>query len=622
MTDGLLSWRAPPAVAVKPAQSRSAEMDSVTFGVRAAGSTVVIAAPESLATALADFYILALAPAAAGAPDVTIEGEAGDHAIAVAGRPIARELTLGGVLARLADLLPDVARPEVEGAWIQAAALGWEDKVALVAGRTRAGCAALVSWLIDRGFSCQGSDYCFVARDDGRVAGLAGPLIIPDAATPTVAKLAAFRDLPSASVDDALIVAPAAGWRAPEEFARCGLVILAEFAPGAKFAIEALDFGRDQDLLMPPLHPEFARKRALPPAAVAFMAKIPIVRLRYGDTDDFDGVVDHFVRSTLEGEISERDFARFADAFAGQAAAPKPAPAQKFEIPKPSERKLAKFLTIGMATYDDYDGVYFSLQALRMYHPEIVDEVEFVLVDNHPDGACAEPLKQLEHHIPNYRYVPAGAFAGTAIRDAVFAEAGGEFVLCMDSHVFFVPGALRRLIAYMRARPETRDLLQGPLVYDDLTTISTHFDPVWRAGMYGTWATDPRGQDPDGEPFEIPMQGLGVFACRRAAWPGFNPRFRGFGGEEGYIHEKVRQRGARALCLPFLRWMHRFNRPMGTPYRNIWEDRFRNYMIGFAELGLPTDGVTGEIVAVLGEESGRRLIETLAREVAEAGRTR
>jgi hypothetical protein len=28
-----------------------------------------------------------------------------------------------------------------------------------------------------------------------------------------------------------------------------------------------------------------------------------------------------------------------------------------------------KLLTIGMATYDDYDGVYFTLQSLRMYHP-------------------------------------------------------------------------------------------------------------------------------------------------------------------------------------------------------------------------------------------------------------
>ena len=69
----------------------------------------------------------------------------------------------------------------------------------------------------------------------------------------------------------------------------------------------------------------------------------------------------------------------------------------------------------------------------------------------------------------------------------------------------------------------------------------------------------------DGEPFEIPMQGLGVFACRKRAWPGFNAAFHGYGGEEGYLHEKFRRTGARCLCVPWLRWMHRFKHPAGAP---------------------------------------------------------
>jgi hypothetical protein len=59
---------------------------------------------------------------------------------------------------------------------------------------------------------------------------------------------------------------------------------------------------------------------------------------------------------------------------------------------------------------------------------------------------------------------------------------------------------------------------------------------------------------------------MGVFSCRKGAWPGFNPMFRGFGGEEGYIHEKFRQAGGRCLCLPWLRWTHRFGRPAGIGY--------------------------------------------------------
>ena len=98
---------------------------------------------------------------------------------------------------------------------------------------------------------------------------------------------------------------------------------------------------------------------------------------------------------------------------------------------------------------------------------------------------------------------------------------------------------------------------------DDLKTISTHFNPVWRNEIWGNWATDPRGLDPEGEPFDVPMQGMGVFSCRKEAWLGFNPAFRGFGGEEGYIHEKFRQAGARTLCLPWLRWVHRFRQAGG-----------------------------------------------------------
>ena len=39
------------------------------------------------------------------------------------------------------------------------------------------------------------------------------------------------------------------------------------------------------------------------------------------------------------------------------------------------------FLTIGMATFDDYHGVYFSIQALRMYHREIMNETEILIID-------------------------------------------------------------------------------------------------------------------------------------------------------------------------------------------------------------------------------------------------
>lgn len=103
--------------------------------------------------------------------------------------------------------------------------------------------------------------------------------------------------------------------------------------------------------------------------------------------------------------------------------------------------------------------------------------------------------------------------------------------------------------------------------------------------MLGVWATDDRGLDEHGAPFEIEMQGLGLFTCRKQVWPGLHPMFRGFGGEEGYLHEKFRRSGGRVLCLPFLRWTHRSRRSRSVSYRMNWEDRIRNYLLGFGELG-------------------------------------
>lgn len=237
-------------------------------------------------------------------------------------------------------------------------------------------------------------------------------------------------------------------------------------------------------------------------------------------------------------------------------------------------------LTIGMATYKDFDGVYFTLQALRLYQD--LSDVEILVVDNF---GCNDTRSLVEHWV-NGRYILFREATGTAAsRDLVFREATGEAILCLDSHVLLVPQAVARLRQYYLDHPDSLDLLQGPLLYDDLSTLASHFDPVWRDRMWGVWAIDPRAEDPEGPPFEIPMQGLGLFSCRKEAWPGFHPAFRGFGGEEGYIHEKFRQKNRRCLCLPWLRWAHRFARPAGVPYPLRLVDRITNYLIGHRDLG-------------------------------------
>lgn len=305
-------------------------------------------------------------------------------------------------------------------------------------------------------------------------------------------------------------------------------------------------------------------------------------------------------------------------------------------------------LTIGMAVFDDYDGVYFTIQALRLYND--LRNIQFVVIDNNPDSPHGKETKRLVETKLGQTYIPFVESQGTTqTRQAVFDNAKGEIVVCLDSHVLLAPGALLSLTDYFLRNPESNDLISGPMLYDTLQDFATHFDPIWRAEMLGVWSNAWRcgchpshgvtfsvsdaganiakysgvagmdvspvslcgncdrslpslqyaghdsqlralgyrrlGESANDAPFAIPGQGLGAFACRRSAWLGFNKHFRGFGGEEIYIHEKFRQHGRQAICLPGFKWLHRFGRPNGVKYPLTRWNKVRNYVLGFNELG-------------------------------------
>jgi len=244
-----------------------------------------------------------------------------------------------------------------------------------------------------------------------------------------------------------------------------------------------------------------------------------------------------------------------------------------------------KLLTIGMCTYDDFHGTYFTIQALRMFHPIcMTDDVEFIVVDNNPESAQGKAVKDFMRFVKNGKYIPYTERVSTAVRNQVFKNAQGKYCLCLDCHVLLMPGTLEVLLNYYKENPDCKNIVQGPLVYDALSGLGySHFKPVWGKWMYGRWATDKEGLTGD-KPFEIPMQGLGLFSCETKNWLGFSDLFQGFGGEEGYIHEKFRRHGGKAICIPQLKWVHRFGRPERPPYPLKAEDRVWNYFIGWLEV--------------------------------------
>ena len=304
-----------------------------------------------------------------------------------------------------------------------------------------------------------------------------------------------------------------------------------------------------------------------------------------------------------------------------------------------------------MAHHSDYHGAYFSIQDIRKElifngRQDLLDKIEFIVVENAPDTNHAKELKNLFNHISqNKKNIDFSESQGTSqTRNKVIEAATGDFVLVMDCHVMLCPvvKVIEKIFEFMEANKDSNDLYHGPLIYDNLNHFSTQFNDTWGAEMWGQWGQAwtckcnnfnftimnrenrakvfslvkqrehshcpscnkefPNVQYAQHEgpflnsgcevsankdqPFEIPMQGLGLFFVRKAAWLKFNENARAFGGEEGYIHEKYRRYGYKVLCLPFLKWLHRFGRPDGVKYTLTLKDKVRNYILGFTEIGM------------------------------------
>ena len=308
-------------------------------------------------------------------------------------------------------------------------------------------------------------------------------------------------------------------------------------------------------------------------------------------------------------------------------------------------------LTAGLACHDDFHGVAFTIQSLKIHHA-LIDE--FVVVDNNPGSEQGQATKVFCKKHRDVKYVPFEVNGGTShTRGEIFRQATGDAVLVSDCHVLYYPGAIARLKQLYGSNPDTKNLYSGPMAHES-GLINTHLSDKWGEGMWGQWAsawsctckkpqhfyftkeagqTQPRdllshqpiahcryckqqipsvtweqhegrylplGFRPlginDDTPFEIPGMGLGSFSCMKHAWLGFNANHRRFGGEELYLHEKFRRAGHQAICLPYLKWWHRFQRPGGAKYHNTMWDKMRNYVLEFQELGLDLEPVRRHFV--------------------------
>jgi len=245
-------------------------------------------------------------------------------------------------------------------------------------------------------------------------------------------------------------------------------------------------------------------------------------------------------------------------------------------------------LTIGMPSYKNAEQVWWTIQSLRMYQD--LTDCEILVIDNFGDDALRDWCSYWSNGV--IRYVKFTDKQGTAIaKEQVFKNAReDDFVLCIDSHIMFSPGSITKLKEWIKNNKNCPDLIHGVMLYDNLVDCVDRMEQVWRDEMFGIWGRKKRYLPET--PYEIPMHGGGCVGCFKNQWLHYNEEFKGFGGEEGYIHMKYKQAGRKILCLPFLKWAHRFYDEISkAPYSLTVEEKIRNYLIGFLELGVDTKEV-------------------------------
>ena len=147
-------------------------------------------------------------------------------------------------------------------------------------------------------------------------------------------------------------------------------------------------------------------------------------------------------------------------------------------------------LTIGMPTYNDFDGVFFTVQSLRL-HQDLAD-TEILVVDNF---GCDHTRAFIENCAdPAIRYVRRTEITGTApAKDRVFREALGDAVLCCDSHILFAPTLIPALSPVAAHHDSAAGRIEAGWTLSEETVT---YDLAIPEGARGTLVLDPAWRDP------------------------------------------------------------------------------------------------------------------------------
>ncbi len=251
---------------------------------------------------------------------------------------------------------------------LNAVALGLNGRSILLLAESHEIQALSPVWGIDCGFDYMGSAVVAIESDGKTLLGFPGPIALAKTVAGPASSFEKFKTISGLISNDFVILSPASEWMSKDGRSTCVLTIVLNAAPGAALFVEPLDppFVRKQ--LKDSVRRQGGASQADHDTIAALADHLPALFVSFGTIEQLSGVVDHLMRYVLTCAPGRLAFAQLMES-----ATLKPPAAYRHPIPSATPKLPRRTLTIGMATYDDYDGVYFTVQALRLYHPEIMD---------------------------------------------------------------------------------------------------------------------------------------------------------------------------------------------------------------------------------------------------------
>lgn len=186
--------------------------------------------------------------------------------------------------------------------------------------------------------------------------------------------------------------------------------------------------------------------------------------------------------------------------------------------------KTSKKLTIGIVNENNYDALITTIQSIRLYHSEILSDIEFIVLDKDSDNSKEMEITVktlMENQIKGipirYIYEKQSKYStGFFDKQQLIKYCETPYFLYCENGAIFSPGALSKLIQIFETNQDTGyGIIQGVELDISLQDYVTHTVFEWDDIEYGR----PGKTDfISSEIFAVPGARLNVFACRKSTF--------------------------------------------------------------------------------------------------------